>query len=333
MNIIIETWKDIPDFVGLYKISNFGRVKAIEKIVKCVNSNKIRKYYERFLKIRLTQTGYLSCVLCKNNIHKHFFIHRLMAFTWLTETINTNDCVVHHINNNKLDNSIENLKWVSKKENSSCAALDGKYNRVSNRDKKVRKKYTKINIPEYYYSQGILDNEIWKDIIGYENYYQISNFGRVKGLTREVTQVDRNGNFFSRIIKEKIICPHFSKNAYLSVHLHNTTIKAHSIHRLVAKNFITNIYNYEQVHHRDNNPMNNNVSNLEWVTPMQNNIYARESGNIDLRGEKGYFSKLNTNQVLEIRNSNQSNTFLSKQFNVSRKSISNIKNRKTWKHI
>ena len=104
-------------------------------------------------------------------------------------------------------------------------------------------------------------DEIWKDIENYENVYQISNIGRVR-------RIYKNGN--TKILKQDI-----TKRGYCRISLSkNQKHKHYQIHRLVAKAFIPNPNNYPIVNHKDENPMNNNVDNLEWCTYSYNTLYG-----------------------------------------------------------
>ena len=105
--------------------------------------------------------------------------------------------------------------------------------------------------------------EIWKDIVGYEGLYEVSNFGRVKSLKGH----------------EKILKPANNGNGYLFVYLwKNGKGKQSYIHRLVATAFISNPLNKPCINHIDCNPQNNNVDNLEWVTQRENIQYAYKLG-------------------------------------------------------
>lgn len=113
--------------------------------------------------------------------------------------------------------------------------------------------------------------EQWKDIEGYEGSYMVSNQGRVKSLPRSMY----NGkvNFMSA---ERILKPRIAKNKdhYATVSLRKdgkSTNKA--IHRLVAEHFLPKEEGRTYVNHKDENKLNNWATNLEWVTPSENQNY------------------------------------------------------------
>jgi len=117
--------------------------------------------------------------------------------------------------------------------------------------------------------------EIWKDIKGYEGAYQVSNLGRVKSLTRKV----KTFNGF-RTTKGQLLKPLKTNRGYYRVDLkQNQKDKYISIHRLVAEAFIPNPNKYLIINHKDNDPSNNAVDNLEWCTQSYNVKYAYQYGN------------------------------------------------------
>lgn len=129
--------------------------------------------------------------------------------------------------------------------------------------------------------------EIWRDIEGYEGYYQISNLGRVKSLERDVYK--SNGDFHRRK-KEKIKTPKITSDGYsavtLSVDCNNRTF---SVHSLVAHAFIPKPCSKEslEINHKDTNRKNNRMDNLEWVTHKENVAYSVSLGNYYVHaGEK-----------------------------------------------
>lgn len=117
----------------------------------------------------------------------------------------------------------------------------------------------------------IIDGEIWRDIKDYDGLYQISNFIRIKRLTRMVKS--SYGSMAEK--KEKILRQQKSNNGYIGVSLEkNNKSRFCSVHRLVAKTFISNTENKPDVNHIDGNKHNNNISNLEWVTKSENTIHS-----------------------------------------------------------
>lgn len=115
--------------------------------------------------------------------------------------------------------------------------------------------------------------EKWENIQKFEGY-QISNFGSVKSLKRQIFR--KNGRVQS--IKEKIIKPYNNQYGYLKVNLHkNKKLYSLYVHRLVAEAFISNPNNYEEINHKDENKLNNCVNNLEWCSHRYNCNYGTKT--------------------------------------------------------
>jgi len=112
-----------------------------------------------------------------------------------------------------------------------------------------------------------MENEIWKDVIGYEGMYQVSNIGRVKSISRYITH--SNGvvqKFTGRILKQ---CIDRSGYPYVGLSIsQDCTLK--KVHRLVATAFIPNPLNLPQINHITGIKKDNSVNNLEWCTGMDN---------------------------------------------------------------
>lgn len=118
--------------------------------------------------------------------------------------------------------------------------------------------------------------EIWKDVVGYEGYYKVSNLGRVKSLERKEWCV-KNNSFSIR--KERIIKGGFNKNGYIgvSLSLKGSKIIRRNIHQLVAQSFLNHTpcgFNIV-VNHKNHIRDDNRVDNLELVTARENTSYKR----------------------------------------------------------
>ena len=122
--------------------------------------------------------------------------------------------------------------------------------------------------------------EIWKEIVGYDGLYQISNLGRVKSLGNNKTK------------KEKILKSSVDGDGYLFVKLYkNRKFKSFIVHRLVAEAFIQNPNNLPQVNHKDENKQNNCVQNLEWCTVKYNVNYGTRNKRVAEKSTNGKLSK------------------------------------------
>lgn len=109
--------------------------------------------------------------------------------------------------------------------------------------------------------------EVWKSIKGYDGLYEVSNYGRVKSLPK--AKHSRKSEMILKLRKHPYKCVNLCKEGKISTK---------SVHRLVAEAFIPNPYNKPAVNHIDCNPSNNNVSNLEWVTFLENQMHSRRLG-------------------------------------------------------
>lgn len=159
-----------------------------------------------------------------------------------------------------------------------------------------------------------------KSIKGYEDLYLISKTGRI----------------FSKITNRYKV---FNKSTkYLRIDLYkNGKVKWFSIHRLVALNFIPNPLKKLYVNHKDGNKLNNNVSNLEWVTHAENIQHSYKIGTHKIfQGENRKINKLTNKDVLNIvklLNKGITQRKIANMFNVTQTCIGSIYLGKTWYHI
>ncbi len=119
--------------------------------------------------------------------------------------------------------------------------------------------------------------EVWKDIMGYENYYQVSNMGAVRSKDRELKS--GIGKFVKR---GRTLKAQPNANGYLRINLKIPNKRKYVfVHRLVAVAFVPNPSNKPCVNHVDSNFLNNRADNLEWVTQKENMRHAIKKGRFD----------------------------------------------------
>lgn len=114
--------------------------------------------------------------------------------------------------------------------------------------------------------------QTWKDVPGYEGLYQASIFGYVRSVTRILY---KGKDHVPSKTTGKIIAPWIDSSGYLKVDLYkNGKRRCKKLHQLIAKTFIPNPENKTTVNHKDENPLNNTVQNLEWMTNKENVNYG-----------------------------------------------------------
>jgi hypothetical protein len=164
--------------------------------------------------------------------------------------------------------------------------------------------------------------EIWKDIEGFEGHYMISNTGKVKSLKYNKFRICKSSKNKQKFNHQMVsLCK-------------NSKIKPMLVHRLVALAFIPNPKNLATVNHKDENPLNNNVTNLEWLSIGDNVKYSMIRSGVN-RGERSPFHKLTNEQVESIRKMKENNTNfksrdIAKLFNVGYQTIYRICSYKTF---
>lgn len=116
--------------------------------------------------------------------------------------------------------------------------------------------------------------ENWKQVKGYENYYEVSDLGRVRSIHARKINDDLTDK--TKIMKQRVL----SSRGYYIVNLSRLgKVKTHYVHRLVAEAFIKNDDDEKKyINHIDGNGLNNNVNNLEWVTASENVYHSVEIG-------------------------------------------------------
>lgn len=179
-----------------------------------------------------------------------------------------------------------------------------------------------------------IDGEIWKDVVGYEGLYQVSNLGHILSLQRVQTM----SNMVQRTIKQRVLKPTPSEKGYLTVHLvsQDGSRKRLKIHRLVAQAFCENPLDLDIVNHIDNDRTNNQSENLEWVTQKDNVEHCIKHNRHKTQnqwGENNSSAKLSIKIVLQIRklhNQGKSCAVISDLTSVSSKRVSSVIRKESW---
>ena len=167
--------------------------------------------------------------------------------------------------------------------------------------------------------------ETWKPIAN-RPLFEVSNFGRIKYLEHRSPRGHR--------IKERICKQSRLQNGYLTVSSLQGSKFGALVHRQVAAAFIPNPDVKPQVNHKDGNKENNHVSNLEWSTGSENVRHAHNTGLKEaVRGSDNGQAKLTESDVVQIRNSSETQRVLAARYGVSKKQISRIKRRLLWRHV
>ena len=179
--------------------------------------------------------------------------------------------------------------------------------------------------------------EIWKSVVGYEGFYEVSDMGNVRGLDRVVSRgavaMKRKGKMMNFSLHHK----GYRKASLSKVENGISKQRAFFVHRLVASAFIENPNYKNQVNHIDGNKLNNCVENLEWVTNQENIDHAKRNNLLNkVNGEKHGMSKLSSETVKDIKmrlNLSQSNKMIAAIYGIDPTTVSDIKRGRTWKHI
>lgn len=182
-------------------------------------------------------------------------------------------------------------------------------------------------------------NEEWRDIVGYEGLYQVSNLGNVKSLgkNQHFPLFCKGNNKGDKTLmtpvwrKERLLTNVVAGTGYYCVGLRkNKKPKYSHVHRLVATAFIPNSENKPQVNHIDSNRLNNCVSNLEWCTQSENTLHAWKFGALKYATPKTFVPnpKFSDEQILEMikikKETGCANKIIATKFGISRRCVDRI---------
>lgn len=181
-----EEWKKVVGFESLYEVSNLGNVRTVSRISKATEGRyKGQEVGLKLFKPTIAQnTGYLKITLTKNRIQTTPLVHRLVAEAFLEKITGKDE--VNHKNGNKLDNSVSNLEWVSRKENIQHAVKNG-FRADVNGTKNPMSILTNEMVKEIFLDNSGLK---WKDLgkkygVSYMAVYDIMTGRRWSWLTEQ----------------------------------------------------------------------------------------------------------------------------------------------------
>lgn len=183
----MEEWKDIEGYEGLYQVSNFGNVRSLDRYIKMKNKwggvSTVLKKGKKLKKWKYPN-GYLFFPLHKNNICKQFLAHRLVANAFIINPDNLP--VVNHKDENKENNTVENLEWCNHPYN----------NTYNDRHIKVGKKlHNRKDLSKIVYKYT-LDDEL------VETYPSASEAARQNGVNVARIIQCCNGGYFCKTVNK-----------------------------------------------------------------------------------------------------------------------------------
>lgn len=173
--------------------------------------------------------------------------------------------------------------------------------------------------------------EVWKDVPGFEGFYEASSLGRVKSLARKIFV--KGGNYPCRSVPEKILSPGKGSNDRLYVVLcRDGKSKTQLLHRVIALSFLGECPVGMEVLHENGDHRDCRVDNLRYGTHHENMQDMIRHG----RSTKGVSKSLTEKDVLEIRSllsKGERVCDLARKYKIGRTTIQLIRSRKSWSHI
>lgn len=275
--------------------------------------NTIKQY--KIIKPFKSKDGYFKVGLrCSDKTQKKFFIHRLLYEAFIGPI--PEGFVIDHIDENKQNNSLDNLQALSQRDNAI------KHLKTIN---KLQSYPQNTYIAKNHGLTSVIEE--WRPVIipAFSHYY-VSNRGQVE---RRATYSHKHN------IDPDPLTPQHDKNGYPRVLLRagKGKCKFTPVHTLVLEAFFGPRPDKHYVNHINGNKIDNRIENLEFVSSSENRIHALKNGLVP----KGKLLKLNPEDIPIIRKlyniEKRTVKFIADQFYVSTATISNIINKKTWNHI
>jgi hypothetical protein len=151
--------------------------------------------------------------------------------------------------------------------------------------------------------------EAWRDVVGYEDIYEVSDNGNIRTKADKITHTDRRGvrHWKQRVLYQKIT----SCGAHRVDLWKDGSHKTLQVHRIVALAFLEKPYGKDFINHIDGNRHNNNLINLEWCTSTENNNHAFDNG-LMTSARKVILTNIISRESLEFRSMSKASLYLNK---------------------
>lgn len=298
-----ENWRAVPGYEGVYEVSDRGRVRVLDRVIRFKKREKILH--------PASVAGYPAITLTAHTgTRRQAFIHRLVAAEFVHNPDPARLKYVNHRDNDRTNPLPYNLEWCTFAEN-RLRAVAWHAGRIA-----------KIDPP-------VLGAEQWTPVGGYLGIYEISNHARARVLAREVER-EKPGHF---------LIPDQDRDGYLRVTLTNSESKSQhfGIHALVALAFIPNPHGLREVAHIDHNRRNNIPDNLKWASRSGNhadsvieNRYALAGPGI---GTKRTFTADEIRSIRARFAAGEQQSIIAKSLGLRHEQIRKIVMRERWKHV
>lgn len=173
------------------------------------------------------------------------------------------------------------------------------------------------------------ETEEWRDILGYEGRYQVSDLGRIRALFAGAN---------NRYKPNRVLKPGRDARGYMRVSLpHGSGYASRKVHSLVMIAFLGPApFVKAEINHIDGNPSNNRLNNLEWCTRQENEYHKRVvlgRGNEGVRNGQAKLSEDDAREIARLSQLGMSDDEIATQFDISRSAVGMILTRQTWRHL
>ena len=318
---VIEKWRNIPDY-DKYQVSSFGNFRNIRnQRIRFVNYKSFR---ERGRRAHIT-------LMTNDNARKTSFVHRLVLSSF--HPIQNDALEVNHIDGDPYNNVLENLNWMTRKENMRHAATLGKFGKgvpiqiIHKHSNKPLEFQTMRKCQEYlnrigkiisssYISYLCQNQKCWNDI-GFKYLDESRYIFTIQPEKNEYWRYYQTGKQFQQYYvsnhgrikcvrkqKEKLMSQSIQNSGYYSAYVRS----AEAVHRVVAKLFVNNPNDYNMVDHVDGDCWNNHASNLRWIKNCAENMSNTNTKNKirttkSLQNKQRYFpiSQFNKYNLVTIK--------------------------------